>query len=80
MTLASPIAIALQNLWLNWVYWVAFVVVTFITGAWIGVLIAFILASAVSFAFRRFVNKTSAIESCQATTRPLLHTISCLAC
>ena len=60
MTLANPAAIALQNLWLNWVFYAGFVLVTLLTGAWLGVLIAFVLASATSFAHRRFVNKTSA--------------------
>ena len=59
MTLANPVALLLQNLWLNWVFQVAFIVVTVLSGAWLGVLIAFAAASAASFAYRRFVNKTS---------------------
>ena len=66
MTLANPVGLVLQNLWLTWVYYVAFVVVTVLTGAWRGVLIAFVAASALSFAYRKFVNKTS------ASTRPPL--------
>ena len=62
MALASPVPLLLQNLWLTWVYWIAFVAVTVFTGAWLGVLLAFVLASVLSFAYRLLINRTSALS------------------
>ena len=58
MTLVNPVSLLLQNLWLTWVYWVAFVAVVVFSGAWLGVFLAFVVASGVSFAWSKFVNKT----------------------
>ena len=69
MALASPVSLLLQNVWLGWVYWLAFVVVTVLSGAWAGVLIAFVLASAVSFAYRLIVNRMSV----DVSSRPTQH-------
>ena len=77
MTLVNPIGLVVQNLWLTWVYYVAFVAVTVLTGAWRGVLIAFVVANAVAFAYRRFVNKTSASRHTRPREQPARLTPLC---
>ncbi len=56
MALANPVGILLQNLWGTWVYALVFVLVSIFSGAFLGVILAFIVASLGTFAYRRFVN------------------------
>ena len=62
MSLMHPTAFALQNLWLTLPFWLAFVCLLFCTGAWLGLLLAFVLASLASLAFRTLVNRRSASQ------------------
>ena len=57
MTLANPISILLQNLWGTWVYAAVFLLISLLSGAFIGVLIAFVIACLGSLAYRHFVNR-----------------------
>lgn len=57
MPYSSSVGVVAQNLWLHWSFFAAFVALSFLTGAWLGLLVAFVVASLVSFGYRKFVNK-----------------------
>jgi NAD(P)-dependent dehydrogenase (short-subunit alcohol dehydrogenase family) len=57
MALSSPFSIHLQNVWLTWVFWLAFITVTVLSGAIIGVVFAFVVASVGAFLYRKYVNR-----------------------
>ena len=45
MALSHPTSLLLQNLWLTFPFWLSFVVLLCVTGAWFGLLLAFVFAS-----------------------------------
>ena len=57
MALSSPLSLHLQNLWLSWLFWLAFISLTVLSGAIIGVLVAFVVASLGAFLYRQCVNR-----------------------
>lgn len=60
MALTHPTSLLLQNLWLTLPFWLAFVGLLLLTGAWAGLLLAFVLASLASLAYRTLLNTRSA--------------------
>ena len=66
MTLAHPYGSLLQNLFLTWPFYAIFVGVLALTGAWLLLLIAFIIASVAAAVHRKLVNKVSAAADARA--------------
>ena len=84
MTLAHPTSIVLQNLWMTFPFWLSFVVLLGLTGAWIGLLLAFVLSTVASVAYRTLVNKRSvsdhshrrALTALCTSTHSLTHSLT----
>ena len=67
MSLAHPTSLVLQNLWHTLSFWLAFVCLLWLTGAWFGLLLALVIASIAALTFRTFLNR----RSVQATVASL---------
>ena len=59
MTLARPSSLWLQNMWQSWPFWLAFVCLLYLTGAWFSLFLAFGIASLASLAYRTLINRRS---------------------
>ena len=71
MTLSSPNAVVLQNVWQTLPFWLSFVAALCLTGAWYGLLVAFVLASVASLLHRTLANRRSVGSAAALASAPL---------
>ena len=59
MALGQPFGLAVQNAWYSSVFSTVYVLLIVVTGAWLGVIVSFVLASAAAVASRLFATASA---------------------
>ena len=59
MALLNPLGLAVQNAWYTSVFSLVYLLLTLVTGVWMGIAVSFVVATAAAVAYRVLGNKMS---------------------